>query len=383
MSAYLWPLSRTTVLDLNGDLVAGAWLNFWIAGTTTPLVAYADSALTAPLPNVIEADASGRWPAVYLPYTDYRQRVRTPGGTLLFDDDGIANPAPASSGGGGSIPASERFQTGDTKWSFDPGPLSGFVRLNARTIGNAGSGATERANDDTEDLYIWLWDRLTDAICPVSSGRGATGAADFAAGKTLQLPSMRGRAPFGLDDMGNSAANVLQVSTTVTTTNASATATVGSASGLVVGMYVVSENIPAGTTISAISGTTVTLSTGAGVTAGTNKAARFSLFSDAQQAGAAGGASSLLLTAGQLPANIPNSASTSTTVGAPSGFNVMLNVPGNFIGYSGGGSQSPNAGNLVSFLNASSSTSVTINAGGGQAHGNLPPGILVTWFIKL
>lgn len=213
MSAYLWPQSRTTIFDLNGDIVAGAWLNFWVAGTTTPLTAFQDSALSVPHPNVIVADASGRWPAVYLPYTDYRQRVRTPGGTVLFDDDGIGNPAPATSGGGGSVPADQLFQTGDAKFSFGSGALSGFVRLNGRTIGNAGSGATERANADCQALYIWLWDRFSDTICPVSGGRGGSGSADFAAGKTIQLLDARGRGAFGVDDMGNSPASRLNGAT--------------------------------------------------------------------------------------------------------------------------------------------------------------------------
>jgi hypothetical protein len=49
-------------------------------------------------------------------------------------------------------------------------------------------------------------------------------------------------------------------SITITTTNASATATASSATGLEVGMTVVSANLPANTTIIAISGTTLTLS---------------------------------------------------------------------------------------------------------------------------
>lgn len=206
MSAYLWPLSRTTVLDLNGDVSPGALLNFWVAATTTPLVTYQDSALTTPHPNVIAADAAGRLPAIYMQYTDYRQRLRTAGGTLLFDDDGIANPAPATSGGGGSVPESQLFQTGDPKFSLGSGSLAGFVRLNGRTIGNAGSGATERANADCEDLFIWNWDNFSDTLCPVAGGRGGSGAADFAAGKTLQLLDCRNKGFFGLDDMGNSAA---------------------------------------------------------------------------------------------------------------------------------------------------------------------------------
>lgn len=204
MSAYLWPLSRTTVIDLNGDVAPGAKLNFWTAGTTTPLVVYQDSALTVPHANIIEADAAGRWPAVYMTYTDYRQRVRTSAGTLLFDDDGIANPAPAETGGGGSVPDAELVKTGFIKFELGEGALSGFVRLNARSIGNAGSGATERANADTEDLYAYLYDRLPDTVCPVSGGRGANAAADFAANKALTLPDWRGITPAGLADMGNS-----------------------------------------------------------------------------------------------------------------------------------------------------------------------------------
>jgi hypothetical protein len=50
---------------------------------------------------------------------------------------------------------------------------------------------------------------------------------------------------------------------TITTTNASTSATVSSATGLVIGMTVTSTNVPAGTTITAISGTTITLSNAA------------------------------------------------------------------------------------------------------------------------
>lgn len=214
MAAYSWPLSRQTVLDLNGELVAGARLQFFVAGTTTPLTAYADPALSVPAPSVVvgsktyyEADASGRWPRLFLPYQDYKETVTTPGGTLLWNDDGIANPAPATSGGGGTVPESQLFQTGDPKFSLGSGSLAGFVRLNGRTIGNAGSGATERANADCEALFIWNWDNFSDTLCPVAGGRGGSGAADFAAGKALQLLDGRNKAFFGLDDMGNSAAN--------------------------------------------------------------------------------------------------------------------------------------------------------------------------------
>lgn len=66
--------------------------------------------------------------------------------------------------------------------------------------------------------------------------------------------------------------NPLLPQTTVTTTNGSPTATVASANGLIVGDTVSASTLPTGTTIAGISGTTITLSTGSGVTAGTNVA---------------------------------------------------------------------------------------------------------------
>lgn len=86
---------------------------------------------------------------------------------------------------------------------------TGWVRCNALTIGSAASGATERANADTEDLFSFLWTNYSDTVCAVSSGRGASAAADYAANKTIALPDLRGRGLFGLDDMGNSAASRL------------------------------------------------------------------------------------------------------------------------------------------------------------------------------
>ena len=96
---------------------------------------------------------------------------------------------------------------------------TGWVRANGRTIGNASSGGTERANADTSTLFSFLWTNYGDSVCAVSSGRGASAAADYAANKTITLPDLRGRALFGLDDMGNSAASRLGTVITSQTTN--------------------------------------------------------------------------------------------------------------------------------------------------------------------
>lgn len=89
-------------------------------------------------------------------------------------------------------------RTGDVKTSFwAPTPPNGWLRMDDNTIGNVGSGATNRANADTFQLYKTLWDGVLDAYAPVSTGRGASAIADFIAGKTLQLPLSLGRALAG------------------------------------------------------------------------------------------------------------------------------------------------------------------------------------------
>jgi hypothetical protein len=81
------------------------------------------------------------------------------------------------------------------------------VRANARTIGSASSGGTERANSDCQTLFEYLWG--ADANLTVSTGRGVSANADWVANKTIALPDWRGRALAALDDMGNSAAGRL------------------------------------------------------------------------------------------------------------------------------------------------------------------------------
>lgn len=96
---------------------------------------------------------------------------------------------------------------------------TGWVRTNAKTIGNASSAATERANADTENLFTFLWNNYSNSVCAVSSGRGVSAAADYAANKTIALPDLRGRGLFGLDDMGNTAAARLGTIISSSTTN--------------------------------------------------------------------------------------------------------------------------------------------------------------------
>lgn len=80
---------------------------------------------------------------------------------------------------------------GEIKAGFFATAPEGWLLCNGTTIGSAASGATARANADTQELYTLLWTNISDTYCPVSSGRGASAAADFYANKTLTLPDAR------------------------------------------------------------------------------------------------------------------------------------------------------------------------------------------------
>lgn len=173
---------------------------------------------------------------------------------------------------------------------------------------------------------------------------------------TFNLPDLRGRVPVGADDMGGTAANRFQRSTTISTTNANSSATVGSASGLSVGMYISSTNVPANTTITSINGTTITMSANATATA-SGTAARFSMVTNAQSIGSAGGSDVHLLITAQMPAH------THAVQSFPNG--------------AGGGGQPLNSNNT-----GTSSNPATTSAGGDQNHPNVQPSQLVNYVIK-
>lgn len=202
-------LSLSQQFDELGNPLSGGRLFFIQAGTTsTPQNAYYDTALTLPLPNPVTLDSAGRVPAFYLADGRIKIRLTSATGVTQIEQDNLLVIGPSSgSGGGTGVDPTTVFQTGDCLWLPAQGTRSGWVRANGRTIGSSTSGASERANADVSSLYVYLWTNYSNTVCPVSTGRGASAAADFAANKTITLLDMRGYVPGGLDDMGNSAAS--------------------------------------------------------------------------------------------------------------------------------------------------------------------------------
>lgn len=83
--------------------------------------------------------------------------------------------------------------TGDITFSY-AAAKTGWVIAADGSIGDASSGASERANADCQNLFELLWTNISNTWAPVSGGRGLSNTADWAAHKTITLPKALGRA---------------------------------------------------------------------------------------------------------------------------------------------------------------------------------------------
>jgi hypothetical protein len=203
-------LALTQQLDQYGEPLSGGQLFIIQAGTTsTPQNPYQDTALTIPIPNPIVLDSAGRIPMFYLADGQIKVRLQDVNGVVKFVADNLLVIGPSVSGGGGgpSVDPTTVLATGDVKIRYDTAVLTGWVRCNGKTIGSATSGGTELANISAQNLFQFLWQ--VDTTLAVSSGRGVSAAADWAANKTIQLPDFRARCLTALSDMGNTDVGLL------------------------------------------------------------------------------------------------------------------------------------------------------------------------------
>lgn len=201
------PLSNTemdtNLTNLNTDKLEASAIGVSIQAYSANLTSYATTAPTAAgLALLDDANASAQRTTLGVAIgTDVMAYVApsTSGNILTSNGSAWTSAAPSGSG----APTGSVF---DYVGGTAP---TGYVLLSGRTIGDGSSGATERANDDTATLYALLWDNMTNTEAPVSSGRGASAAADFAAHKTITLPDARGRVIAGKDNMGGTTASRL------------------------------------------------------------------------------------------------------------------------------------------------------------------------------
>ncbi len=205
------PIALSQQFNISGQPLAGALLYFFQVGTVaTPQNSYQDFGLSIPNPNPLECDQYGRIPMFYLNDGQVHVRLTDATGVVIFDYPSMQVIGPSAGGGsGGSVDPSTIASTGDIKHRLTSEVLTGWVKANAQTIGSPSSGASQRANADTQALFVYLWNNFTNTHCPVPGGRGASGLADYTANKTIQLPDLRGCTLVGLDDMGSTPAGLI------------------------------------------------------------------------------------------------------------------------------------------------------------------------------
>lgn len=109
---------------------------------------------------------------------------------LLFCDGTSDFPFMMLGGVGGGA------STGDVKASMKATAEPGWI-LTGGTIGDATSGGTRRAAADCEALFTLIYNGMSNTEAPVSGGRGANAAADWAAHKTIAVPDIGGRVVIG------------------------------------------------------------------------------------------------------------------------------------------------------------------------------------------
>jgi hypothetical protein len=80
---------------------------------------------------------------------------------------------------------------------------SGWVIMDDGTIGDATSGASTRANADCQNLFVFLWNNVSDFGAPVSGGRGVNALADWNAHKNIKVLSTSNRSIINAADTAN------------------------------------------------------------------------------------------------------------------------------------------------------------------------------------
>lgn len=102
----------------------------------------------------------------------------------------------------GSTIGSSNFTTGDLKPTWKTTADSGWIMCDDGTIGDVSSGATTLAASTTSALYTLIWTNFANTEAAVTTGRGASAAADYAAHKAIALPKMLGRV-YGIAGAGS------------------------------------------------------------------------------------------------------------------------------------------------------------------------------------
>jgi len=140
----LFTLPKQVPISSSGNPYPGAKLYFYAAGTTTAQLVYSDVDLTTAHAQPVQADANGRFPAIYLnpnAGANYRVQLYTLGNVLIYDQDDVpATPMDRAGIGGVLYPITDAetsagLTIADLTMYFEPGDV--------RRYGATGDGVTD------------------------------------------------------------------------------------------------------------------------------------------------------------------------------------------------------------------------------------------------
>lgn len=188
----LLPWVELRFLDDDGNPLAGGFVYFYIAGTSTPQDTYSSSALTAPSvnPNPIELDANGRPPdPIFLLPTGYDVEVKNADDVLQYTIPDLCDPGQVFAANFGSVSAegSRDVNSGYTQLATD------------RTVTTDATDATNpfvfnllAASSVTVDLTIVHFGTGALSVTPNGSDtiNGVAAAYSVAAGTSPDFPSI-------------------------------------------------------------------------------------------------------------------------------------------------------------------------------------------------
>ena len=163
MAAGTIPISMTQQFNEYGEPLAGGQLYIIQAGTvSTPQDAFQDVALTIKQPYPMTLDAGGRIAQFFVDNAvnaTVKIRLQDKNGVVQLAADNvlIIGPAGGTGGGGTTVDPTALIQMGNMILRYGAGAFAGYVRANGLSIGPAGSGASERAFADTQNLFQYLW----------------------------------------------------------------------------------------------------------------------------------------------------------------------------------------------------------------------------------
>lgn len=108
---------------------------------------------------------------------------------ILIDEDdfasNVSNKAPTQQSTKAYVDG-KTWETGDVAIALTTLPKTGWIFIDNQTLGDTGSGAA-LLGATYEQLFYFYWNNFDNTAAPVSSGRGASAAADWAAGKTITI----------------------------------------------------------------------------------------------------------------------------------------------------------------------------------------------------